>query len=104
MKKQTKQQERYTIADIKEFLKNELNWNWNEEVFDRKIEQYRKAVASDFTETVMITFKIGDKNLNYHARINVVENMFKYILAMKEEDVSKQWQNFLAQKEKTNVL
>lgn len=97
-------EENYTIKDIKEFLKKELNWNWNEEIYDRKIEQQRKAVSSDFFNPVMIAFKMGDKNLNYHAKINVSEDMFRYVLAMKEEDVSKQWQNFLAQKENTKTL
>ncbi|MBO5954802.1 MAG: hypothetical protein J6Q13_02390 [Clostridia bacterium] len=97
--KQIKTEEKYTITDIKEFLKNQLNWDWNEEVFDRKIEQRRKAVSSDFVESVMIAFKIGDKDLNYHAKIKVSDDMFKYVLAMKAADLSQQWQNFLAEKE-----
>ena len=97
-------EENFTIKDIKEFLKSELNWDWNEEVFDRKIEQKRKAVSSDFDETAMIAFKIGDQNLTYHAKVNVSEYMFRYVLAMKEEDVSKQWKNFIAQKENAKTL
>ena len=103
-KQQTKQQENYTIADIKEFLKNQLNLKWDGEVYDSKIEQYRTAFIGDLG-CASIRFqqinaeKDAVSQTLYYARISVDNSKFKYTFAMQETDLSKQWQNFLAQKE-----
>ena len=105
-KNKVEKQNNIEVSTIKRFLEEELNWEWNEEIYDEKIEQYRKCFSDDFSKAAKIRFQLSkkDNSTYYFAIINVSENSFNYKFAMKQNDLSIEWQDFLAQKENTKSI
>ena len=98
----------FVLEDIKDFLE-ELGYVWTYQLYDKVQGFYRKAEISDFDrlnthylEVKQIKSYEEKKPFYWDLRVTVCGSSIFRIT--QREDYSKQWQNFLANKENTNNL